>query len=1130
MIRSTYCAIFLITTVVLLSACNKRGDKPRVLVFTKTSGFVHSSIPVGARAIMKLGAENEFDVDTTRKADIFTDSSLEKYSAVVFLNTTGNLLDTRQEIALERYIQGGGGYVGIHAAADAEYDWGWYGRLVGAYFESHPQIQQASLNITDHDDPSTKHLPAKWTRTDEWYNFKKLNKDVHVLISIDEKSYQGGKNGDNHPMAWYHKYDGGRAFYTELGHTDESYTDPLYLKHLLGGILYAVGDNKKIDYSDAKSQYPPDEDRFTKTILTRGSLTEPTEITVLPNLDVLISQRRGEFFIYKNETKQLKPAGSLNVYWKTETKGVNAEEGLLGIQADPDFKNNSWIYVFYSPADTSVNRLSRFAFKNDKVDLASEKIVLQFYSQRNICCHTGGSIAFGPDKMLYVSTGDNSTPFNEPNQAFVHHGYAPLDDRPGHVQYDARRSAGNTNDLRGKVLRIRVRDDGTYEIPEGNLFAKNTARTRPEIFAMGTRNPYRISVDPKNGYLYWGEVGPDARADSFQTRGPKGYDEINQAKKAGFFGWPLLVGNNYPYREYNYNTGVSGPAIDPENPLNNSLNNTGLKELPAAQPAFIWYSYDNSNVFPQVGSGGRTAMAGPAYYTDMFPKETRYPDYYNKKVFIYEWIRNWIMAVTLTEDGDFDKMEPFMENTSFAAPIDMEMGPDGRLYMLEYGKGWFSKNPEAGISRIDFNSGNRPPKVGILQVSSTTGALPYRVTATIDAKDPEKDKLTYNWDFGNGIKKQTTEPAVDYTYTKAGDYAISVEVADDKKASSNSEAIALYAGNQAPVVDIRLDGNKTFYFPGKAVRYNVIVEDQDDTARVNPASLRVMADFVEGIDKAAVPIGHLSVSETQMGKNLMLAGDCKSCHHETDKSVGPAFTQVALKYRNDPKAVPYLTDKIKKGGGGVWGEVAMSAHPDLPNNDIQQMVRWIMALGNTAVPTKSLAPSGTLQPGMKDKGNLYFTATYTDRGGPGGAKPLTVKQTMILKNNLISMREVKEVKGFTNFDSLGTRYLVTPAGQASLKIDSVDLSGISAVEVMATTRQMLQAGYVFELRLDAVKGRQIGSASLLPPATGTKSVVVRIPMEAVTDNKFHDLYLVSRPAGANESQKVRLQAIKVIGK
>jgi glucose/arabinose dehydrogenase/type 1 glutamine amidotransferase len=693
--------LFILSLLVVIS-CKQKQNRFRVLVFSKTTGFRHSSIPNGKAAIRKLGVENNFDVDTTEDAGYFTEENLKKYAAIIFLNTTGDVLNNQQEIAMERFIQAGGGFVGIHSATDTEYDWIWYANLVGGQFEGHPAIQPAKLQIVDKTHLSTQHLPETWSRTDEWYNFKRLNKEVKVLLKIDETSYQGGTLGNDHPMAWYHDYDGGRAFYTELGHTEQSYTDSFYLKHILGGIQYAIG-NYQLDYSKARSQYPPDENNFSKTILSQGEFFEPTEMTILPNLDILVVQRRGEILLYKKDIQKIKPAGFLNVYWKTKINtDVNAEEGLLGVCKDPGFAKNHWVYIFYSPADTSVNRLSRFELKNDTIDNKSEKIILQFYSQREICCHTGGSIAFGSDGLLYLSTGDNSTPFDEPGQKYVNHGFAPLDNRPGHEKYDARRTAGNSNDLRGKIIRIRIKEDGSYEIPEGNLFASHEPKTKPEIYVMGNRNPYRISVDPKNSFLYWGEVGPDSNIDSFDTRGPRGYDEINQARKAGYFGWPLFIGNNYAYHQYDYNTGKSGSLFDTAGPVNNSPNNTGITELPKPQPAFIWYPYEASHDFPEVNTGGRTAMAGPVFYSDLYPPESRLPDYYNGKVFIYEWMRNWIMAVTLQPNGDFYKMEPFMQKTKFAAPIDMELGPDGKLYILEYGTGWFHKNKDAGLSRIDF--------------------------------------------------------------------------------------------------------------------------------------------------------------------------------------------------------------------------------------------------------------------------------------------------------------------------------------------------------------------------------------------------------------------------------------------
>ncbi len=689
--------------VALLASCNnQRSGKPRVLVFSKTITFRHSSIPSGQAAIMKLGAENGFLVDTTENAAYFNDDSLRNYSAVIFLNTADtkdSLLNHYEKNAFERYIQAGGGFVGVHAASDAGYHWGWYKRLVGANFNGHPEQQDAILHVLDHKNPSTKHLPAEWKRKDEWYNFKDFNKNVNVLINIDEKSYSGGTNGDSHPMAWYHEYDGGRAFYTGLGHTEESYVEENFLQHLLGGIQYAIGKNKVLDYSKAKTLKTPNEEQFAKTLLHMGQLDEPVEMGILPNLNIIIAQRRGKIWLYKQGDTILHEAAHLNVYHQTDTPNVNSEEGLLGIQVDPDFKKNNFIYVYYAPGDTSVNRLSRFVLNNDKIDISSEKIIIQFYTQRDICCHTGGSIAFGNDRMLYLSTGDNTTPFNEAGEKFLNNSYAPIDDRQGHEQYDARRSSANTNDLRGKIIRIKMLEDGTYEIPDGNLFPQGLEKTRPEIYVMGNRNPYRISIDKKTGFLYWGEVGPDANTDSI-IRGPRGYDEVNQARKAGFFGWPLFVGNNYAYREYNFMNGDTGKFFNPSHPVNTSRNNTGLTELPPAVPAFIYYPYASSDEFPQLGAGGRNAMAGPVLYNGT---DKTIPAYYDGKLLIYDWIRGWIKAVTMTPSGDLDNIEPFMPSTKFNSIIDMEMGPDGKLYILEYGNGWFTKNSDAALSRVDYD-------------------------------------------------------------------------------------------------------------------------------------------------------------------------------------------------------------------------------------------------------------------------------------------------------------------------------------------------------------------------------------------------------------------------------------------
>jgi len=1117
-----YALLISVSVLFFYSCSNKRSGEPKLLVFTKTTGYHHASIADGVKAIIKLGQENDFQVDTTSNSSVFNQDSLKQYAAVVFLSTTDNsdnLLNNYERNAFQRYIEAGGGFVGVHAATDAGYQWGWYQRLVGATFNGHPEQQTATLHIVDKDNISTKGLPDPWVRKDEWYNFKNLDSNLHVLIKIDESSYKGGTNGANHPMAWYHDFDGGRAWYTELGHTEESYTDPNFLKHLLGGIKYAMDDNEELDYAKVKTQVLPAEDRFTKTQLVQGTFFEPTEMTILPNLDVLVAQRRGEIMMYNHATKQVKQVGYLDVYWHTlHTPGVNAEEGLLGIKKDPDFAKNHYVYLYYSPADTSVNRLSRFTFTNDSIDMKSEKIILQFYEQREICCHTGGSIAFGKDHQLFLSTGDNTTPFDEPGKGFNTHGFAPLDDRPGFDHYDDRRSAGNTNDLRGKILRININPDGSYSIPDGNLFPKGEDSTRPEIYVMGDRNPYRIEVDQKTGFLYWGEVGPDANNDSMATRGPRGYDEFNQARKAGYFGWPLFIANNIPYRQYDYATGKSGELFDPQRPVNDSRNNTGKRILPPANPAYIWYPYAESKDFPQIGSGGRCAMGGPVYYTDMYPDSTRYPDYYNGKLFIYEWIRGWIKVVTMKPNGDFDAMEPFMQTTKLNNPSDMEIGPDGRLYVLEYGSGWFAKNDNAGLARLDYNGGNRPPEVTALHVDKTSGDLPLEITATVNAKDPDNDPVSYIWHVGNQIQKETKEPRLQYTLEKVGDYPVSVQVIDDKKAATTSNSVDVYAGNAAPVVRINIQGNQSFYFPGTPVKYNVDIKDKDDTS-TDINNLIVSADYTDQLDKAGVPQGDQAFTRQMAGKNLMESLDCKGCHKVDVKSVGPAFIEVSKRYQKDRQATATLAQKIINGGSGNWGKVPMAAHPNLKESDAKQIVTWILSLANENKSTKSLPQSGsvdaTLNQPVKPNGVLSLYAAYTDKGG-SNIRPLMGTSSVMLRNSSMTFEDVTKMDGYTNVTFGGRTFLIIPANTGWFRIDSIDLTGITKAAFNVGWQKPPVSGYTFEVRLDAPTGVKIGEFTFAgakgtaPDDAKPQFATLTSPISPITDGKMHNVFIVSK--------------------
>ena len=1138
---------FLLASIIfILASCSGggRSGSPRILVFSATKGYRHESIELGKLALQKLGIQNDFKVDTTENPAYFCEDSLQHYAAVVFLSTTGNVLNTEQEAHLERFIQGGGGFVGIHAASDTEYDWPWYGRMVGGYFESHPAgVHDAKLIVQDKENLATKHLGSEWLRKDEWYNFKDLNPATKVLLTIDEKSYEGGKNGPNHPMSWYHDYDGGRAFYTALGHTAESYSEPKFLTHILGGIRYAIGNNDAIDYKAATSQVPPHENRFNKVVLSQGTLFEPTEMTILPNLDVLIAQRRGEILLYSNERRTTTQAGFLNVYHKTSVPGINAEEGVIGLAADPGFAKNKFIYIYYAPADSSVNQLSRFRFANGQIDMASEKVVLQVKSQRQICCHTGGSIAFDAEGLLYLSTGDNSTPFNEKDQLYQNNGYSPLDDRPGHLQYDGLRTSGNTNDLRGKIVRIKVNEDGSYDIPEGNLFPKEKAKTRPEIYAMGTRNPYRISVDQKRGWLFWGEVGPDAQLDD-SLRGPRGHDEINRATKPGNFGYPMFLANNLPYRPYDMNTGKSGAPFNPFKPRNLSRNNTGMVDLPPAQEALIYYPYADSQKFPSLGSGGRNAMAGPIFYTDGHDANTRFPRYYNSKFFFYDWIRGWIKALTFDDAGGIAKIEPFMGSSKFNNIIDMELGPDGRLYLLEYGTGWFSKNPDAALSRIDYHPENLPPVPKIL-VQKASGELPLKIEASAAGTyDVEGDAISYLWSFGNGTTKVTKEPKVTYTYEVGGQYALSVQAIDAKGAMAQSTIETIYAGNDVPTIAIKLVGNQTYFFPEKPLTYSVEVQDAEDgqVRQGNPLASNIIftREYVESKDLASMPAGHQQLTGVAAGKVAITNYDCKSCHKIGEKSVGPAYTAVADRYAGNTAAPAMLVAKIMKGGGGVWGDAAMAAHPNINPVECRQIVDYILSLSAKAPKIVSLPAAGkmamygaaltTIPLDARDL-KCILQASYTDKGG-NGLKPLSTAQTLVLKTPVFAAHALWGHVG------LGIeKVMVAEKEEKWLSIrrenslafwPAPDLTAISNIAIAYKTVPGPAVPVQLSLHAGNPNGPLVGSVDITAAGKVGSRSVVTLPILASEAKPVDKLYFVFNLPAGSEKSNVQLKDFRLM--
>ncbi len=1103
--KGTYLYFFLLAAMFL--ACQQEEPK-KILVFSKTEGFRHESIEAGKEALAKMASENGFTIDTTEDATVFRQRDLKGYAAIVFLNTTGDCLNNQQQVQMMRFIQAGGGFVGIHAAADTEYDWPWYGRLVGAYFNGHPSdpnVRDAVIERLDASHISCQHLPDRWERTDEWYNYRDIQPDLNILLNLDESTYEGGTNGDNHSIAWYHDFDGGRAFYTGGGHTNESFAEPDYLKHLLGGIRYAMGEDVSLDFQ--KPSVAPEENRFQKVVLD-DYLREPMELEILPDGRLMWIERRGGIWLYDPAVDSSREINHMEVF-------NDLEDGILGMALDPDFAENQWVYLYYSPVgDEAKQHLSRFDFTNDQLDLASEKVILEVKTQRDECCHSGGSVEFGPDGNLYFSTGDNTNPF-------ASDGYSPSDERPGRSAWDAQKSSANTMDLRGKVMRITPQPDGTYTIPDGNLFPKDGSVGRPEIYAMGCRNPFRISIDQRTGYLYWGDVGPDAGRDSM-GRGPKGHDEVNQAREAGFFGWPYFVGNNKAYHEYDFAAKQSLGKHDAKAPINNSPHNTGARELPPAQPAFIWYPYDRSEEFPLVGTGSRNAMAGPVFYMDDYPEsEDRYPAYYDKKLFTYDWMRGWIMASTMDENGDFVSMERFLPSMTLNNLIDIVMSPAGDMYLLEYGTAWNSPNPDARLVHLKYISGNRTP-IAVAQSSAIAGAVPFEVDfSSQGSQDPDDDELSYRWTFGDS-EGMSTEANPTYTFETPGNFDVQLTVSD-REGNSSTASVKVIAGNAPPELAVNIEGNQSFYWPGETVRYQVEVNDQEDGSLgggIDQDAVALTVDYLEnGADLNVIAMGHeelAAASRASIGKIRIGESDCLACHFVDQESIGPSYVEVADRYEGDPEARSYLIDKVLNGGGGVWGENAMAAHPQLTEAEAGDMIDYILSLSESE-GLKTLPTEGEFSPDMatesNEDGTYVLMATYTDRGA-NGVDPLTTRKVMTLRHPKIQAASCDAISVASRFTpdedqaaqgNIPAMPIIIGQDQGWVRYDQIDLTGVAALELSIILAPDFTEGGSVDLCLDSAESSPVGSVDVDfgPQNFGMKKY--SIPLENVTGT--HDVYL-----------------------
>ncbi|GAQ50434.1 PQQ-dependent sugar dehydrogenase [Streptomyces acidiscabies] len=610
-----------------------------------------------------------------------------------------------------------------------------------------------------------------------------------------------------------------------------------------------------------------------------GEVGEPMSLAVLPDRSVLHTARGG---VLRRTTADgaTSVIGTLPVY-------THDEEGLQGIGVDPGFTGNRFIYLYYAPplstpggdapdngtdfsAWNGVNRLSRFTLNADfSLNMASQVTVLEVATSRGMCCHVGGDIDFDAAGNLYLSTGDDSNPF-------ASDGYAPIDERTGrNPAYDAQRSAANTNDLRGKVLRIKVNADGTYAIPAGNLFAPGTDRTRPEIYAMGLRNPFRFGVDKATGAIYLGDYGPDAGTAS-NTRGPAGQVEFDRITAAGNYGWPYCVGKNTAaetYVDYTFPSGPSGSRFNCAAPVNNSPHSNGLTSLPAARPA--WITYDNCSV-AAFGCGSESPMGGVVYrYDAANPSPVKFPAALDGHVFLAEFGRRWLKTVDVEADGSAGQINDFpWRGTQI---MDTAFGPDGALYVLDYGTGWGSGNAESALYRIEYNpAGNQAPTARAA-ADRTSGLAPLTVAfSSAGSSDPEGGALTYRWDFGDGETSSSADPS--HTYTDNGRRTATLTVTDPAGRTATA-GVTITVGNTAPTVTLTQPADGSLFSFGDTVPYTITVSDPED-GTVDCA--RVKLTYLLGHDDH----GHQITSRTGCSGTLPIPVDGE---HDTAANLFAVF-------------------------------------------------------------------------------------------------------------------------------------------------------------------------------------------------------------------------------------------------
>jgi PKD repeat protein/type 1 glutamine amidotransferase len=976
------------------------AERYSVLVFTKNATGQTSE---GVAALRALPDAAEVTFDVTGDASKFTEDNLAKYRAVVFLNNAGELLDSAQQTAFEKYFKGGGGFLGIHSAIEAEPDWQFMSDILGTRADGRTDALDATVKVADRVHVASKGLPEYWMRNDRWYNFtSNVRGFSHVLATVDENTFTGGSMGFDHPIAWCKDYQGGRSFYTGGGGTDGTFATTGFRRHLAGALDWAAGKANQV-YSDCGATVLANYQQ-TK-IAAPPNINEPIGFDQLPDGRIMQTVRDGRIRIHDPVTGTSTVIATLPVY-------QNSEDGLYGPAFDRNFEQNHWVYLYYAPINlegTALSgkpyppqtpngnmpttpqadpafwddwkgyfQLSRFKFvdgPSPTIDFDSEQKIMKVEVDRGACCHVAGDIDFDKHNNLWLVTGDDTPATavganNNPPQhdmltnesqtiavagatggtftlTFDGQTTAPIafplvnteieaalealsniDDvavtgtgtrtvnfrgnqqqkdvpqmtadgsgltgtaptvtiatsQPGGFYQapvnDARRSSTNTNDLRGKLLRIKVKDGdiseaeenafgGAYTAPPGNLFAPGTPQTRPEIHSMGFRNPFRVQVD-EDGVAYIADYSPDTQSPT-GLRAAQGTGRIEIVRKPSNYGWPMCYKTDLPMYKWDFNTQTTlGETYECDNPTHGPKNtsrwNTGLTDggPPITNPD-LWYSYrddlwgtpciNNYNVavpvqqscpllFPELRSPTSNSV-GPHLllkydYEEDNPSTTKFPPYFDDAVFFGEWTRDYLREIRIDSDNGVLKINdalscggvgtPRAQAFGFECdgPMDAQFGDDGNLYLLTYGNGFFVQSAQAGMYRWSYVKGQRAPNA-VMSADRTDGPAPLTVQYSSEGtRDPDPgDALSFEWDFDGNGSVDSTDPNPTHTYTQLGVYTARL-VVKDPAGNSDVKTLTITVGNTSPTVTVNTPVDGDFFEWGENVPYTVTVTDPED--------------------------------------------------------------------------------------------------------------------------------------------------------------------------------------------------------------------------------------------------------------------------------------------------------------